>query len=243
MISGMSAASFAEQLVAAERMSKDALFKNNLDNSKAQIDAYKILERTLNKMTSNLENLNGDAFEGKTSEISDDSATITVDSDAPAGVYDLYVKQLAQAHQITKSFTSEDEILPTTGVVSIDVGGNSIDIDMAELNASGNATVSDLRDAINKHPDNPGVTASLVRTGGQVELMLTSDETGKDSTVTMEMNGTDWGTQERIKAQDAEFTLNGIDITSSSNYLDNVIDGVNIELKKPITSVKAPRLP
>ncbi|OBT05329.1 flagellar hook protein FliD [Shewanella sp. UCD-FRSSP16_17] len=232
MISGMSAASFAEQLVAAERMSKDALFKNNLDNSKAQIDAYKILERTLNKMTSNLDNLNGDAFEGKTSEISDDSATITVDSDAPAGVYDLYVKQLAQAHQITKSFTSEDEILPTTGVVSIDVGGNSIDIDMAELNASGNATVSDLRDAINKHPDNPGVTASLVRTGGQVELMLTSDETGKDSTVTMEMNGTDWGTQERIKAQDAEFTLNGIDITSSSNYLDNVIDGVNIELKK-----------
>ncbi|GIU51151.1 flagellar filament capping protein FliD [Shewanella sp. KT0246] len=232
MISGMSAASFAEQLVAAERMSKDALFKTNLTNSKAQIDAYKILEKTLNKMTSNLDNLNGDAFEGKNSEISDDSATITVDSDAPAGVYDLYVKQLAQAHQITKSFASEDEILPTTGVVSIDVGGNTIEIDMAELNASGTRTVADLRDAINKHPDNPGVQASLVRTGGQVELMLTSEETGADSTITMEMNNADWGTQERIKAQDAEFTLNGIDIVSSSNYLDNVIDGVNIELKK-----------
>ncbi|WP_153912485.1 flagellar filament capping protein FliD [Shewanella sp. TC10] len=232
MISGMSAASFAEQLVAAERMSKDVLFKNNLDNSKAQIDAYKILERTLNQMTSNLDNLGDDAFEGKSSEISDDSATITVDSDAPTGVYDLYVKQLAQAHQITKSFASEDEILPTTGVVSIDVGGNTIEIDMAELNSTGTRTVADLRDAINNHPDNPGVQASLVRTGGQVELMLTSEETGADSTITMEMNGVDWGTQERIKAQDAEFTLNGIDITSSTNYLDNVIDGVNIELKK-----------
>ena len=60
--------------------------------------------------------------------------------------------------------------------------------------------------------------------------MLTSEETGADSTVTMQMNGADWGTQERVKAQDAEFTLNGIDIVSSSNYLDNVIDGVNIEL-------------
>ncbi|WP_144212022.1 flagellar filament capping protein FliD [Shewanella donghaensis] len=232
MISGMSAASFAEQLVAAERMGKDILYKTNLDNSKAQIDAYKILESTLNKMTSNLDNLKGDAFDGKSTEISDDSAIITVDNDAPSGVYDLYVKQIAQAHQVSKSFDSEDSILPTSGVLSIDVGGDTIEIDMAELNATGTRTVGDLRDAINKHPDNPGVQASLVRTGGQVELLLTSKETGAASAIDVKMDGQDWGTQERTKAQDAEFTLNGIQITSSSNYLENVIDGVNIELKK-----------
>ena len=94
------------------------------------------------------------------------------------------------------------------------------------------ATVADLRDAINNHADNPGVQASLVRTGGQVELMMTSKESGAVNSVDVKMDGADWGMTERKAAQDAEVTLNGIDITSSSNYLGNVIDGVSIELNQ-----------
>ncbi|MFT5788559.1 MAG: flagellar hook-associated protein 2 [Shewanella sp.] len=235
MISGMNGASFAEQLISAERMGKDQLFKTNLTKHQTQIDAYELLERSLNKMTSNLEKINGDAFESKTSSISDENAAITVDSDAPTGTYDLTVKQLAQAHQLTKSFASETDLLPASGLLSIQVGpdiADTIEIDMAVLNADGTRTVNDLRDAINSHPDNPGVQASLVRTGGGVELMMTSSESGKDSTLKVEMDGVDWGMNQRKAAQDAEIVLNGIDITSSSNYLSNVIDGVSIELNK-----------
>ncbi|MEZ9821547.1 flagellar filament capping protein FliD [Shewanella sp. 10N.286.45.A1] len=235
MISGMSAATFAEQLISAERMGKDQLFKTSMTKHQNQLDAYDILESSLKRMTSKLEAINGDAFESKTSSISDESASITVDSDAPAGTYDLYVKQLAQSHQLSKSFASETEVLPTTGVLSIQVGPNAadtIDIDMAVLNADGTRTVADLRDAINNHADNPGVQASLVRTGGQVELMMTSKESGAVNSVDVKMDGVDWGMTERKAAQDAEVTLNGIDITSSSNYLGNVIDGVSIELNQ-----------
>lgn len=235
MISGMGGASFAEQLIIVERMGKDQIFKTNMTKYESQLDAYKILERSLDKMTSKLETINGDAFESKTSSISDDNASIMVESGAPTGNYDLYVEQLAQAHQLTKSFSSETEILPTTGMLSIQVGPNAadiIEIDMAVLNADGTRTVADLRDAINNHAGNPGVQASLVRTGGQVELMLTSKETGEASAINVKMDGADWGMTERKAAQDAKVNLNGIDITSSSNNLVNVIDGVSIELNK-----------
>ncbi|WP_028767645.1 flagellar filament capping protein FliD [Shewanella fidelis] len=235
MISGMGGASFAEQLIATERMGKDQIFESNKNKYESQLDAYKILERSLDKMTSNLEKINGDAFESKTSSISDDNATITVDSGAPTGNYDLHVEQLAQAHQLTKSFASEDALIPTSGVIEIQLGtdpADTISLDMAALNPDGTATVKDLTKMINDHSANPGVQASLVRTGGQVELMLSSKESGAANNISVNYNGADWGMTERRAAQDAKVNLNGIDITSSSNNLANVIDGVSIELNK-----------
>ena len=242
MISGMGGASFAEQLIAAERMGKDQIFESNKNKYESQLDAYKILERSLDKMTSNLEKINGDAFESKTSSISDDNATITVDSGAPTGNYDLHVEQLAQAHQLTKSFASEDALIPTSGVIEIQLGtdpADTISLDMAALNPDGTATVKDLTKMINDHSANPGVQASLVRTGGQVELMLSSKESGAANNISVNYNGADWGMTERRAAQDAKVNLNGIDITSSSNNLANVIDGVSIELIKLTQLVKA----
>ncbi|MCG9732006.1 flagellar filament capping protein FliD [Shewanella sp. Isolate13] len=235
MISGMGGASFAEQLIVAERMGKDQIFESNMTKYEAQLDAYKILERSLDKMTSNLEKINGDAFESKTSSISDDNASIMVESGAPTGNYDLHIEQLAQAHQLTKSFGSEDSLLPASGVIEIQLGSDpadTISLDMSVLNPDGTATVKDLTGMINEHSDNPGVQASLVRTGGQVELMLSSTATGAENKISVSMNGADWGMTERRAAQDAKVNLNGIDITSSSNNLANVIDGVSIELNK-----------
>ncbi|GIU48780.1 flagellar hook-associated protein 2 [Shewanella sairae] len=235
MISGMGGATFAEQLIVAERAGKDQIFKNNMTKYEAQLDAYKILERSLDSMSSKLESIDGDAFESKTSSVSDDSASITVESGAPTGDYDLHIEQLAQAHQLTKSFASEDALLPTTGVINIQLGSDaadSISLDMSKLNVDGTATVKDLTGMINSHSGNPGVQASLVRTGGQVELMLSSKETGAANTISVTMDGADWGMTERRAAQDAKVNLNGMDITNSSNNLANVIDGVSIELNK-----------
>ncbi|MGI2258624.1 flagellar filament capping protein FliD [Shewanella sp. GXUN23E] len=232
MISGMSGAQFAEQLIAAERMGKDQLYKAQKTKYQDQLDAYKLLDRSMDKIISKLEKLENGAFEAKKAEVTGENAAITVSKDAPAGDYEMQVHQLAQAHQLSKSFSSETELLPSSGVLSINVAGKQLDLDMSVLNADGSKTVTSLRDMINQHPDNPGVQASLVRTGGQVELMLTSKETGAASNMSVQMNGADWGMTERRAAQDAQITLNGIDISSASNQLTNVIDGVDIELKQ-----------
>ena len=241
MNAGMNVAGFAQQQIQAERKGKDELFADNMAKNKAQLSAYEILENSIKQMTSDLKELNEGAFNHKTSSISDDHASITVESNAPTGGYDLVVKQLAQAHQVSTSFASEEARLPTSGMLTIQVGSSSNDtltLNMAEINPSGTATLAELRDKINKHPDNPGVQASLVRTGDTVELMFSAKETGANSSITIAMQNAnsnpdgDWKMIERRAAQDARVTLNGIEINNSSNSLNNLVDGVSIELNK-----------
>lgn len=235
MISGMNAAQFAQQLIGADRAGKDTLYKGKLTASKTQLDAYTLLENNMKKMATKLGEMGGNATKGKIATVTGENATATVKSDAPKGNYDLSVHKLAQAHQLTKTYASENELLPATGVMSIQVGSDPtkrMEIDLATVNGGAAISVSQLRDVINKQVGNPGVQASLVRTGNQIEFMLSSKESGVANQVKVEFNGADWGMTERRAAQDAELTLNGIDITSSSNYLENVVDGVSLELVK-----------
>lgn len=235
MISGMNAAQFAQQLIGADRAGKDTLYKGKLTASKTQLDAYTLLENNMKKMATKLGEMGGNATKGKIAMVTGENATATVKSDAPKGNYDLSVHKLAQAHQLTKTYASENELLPATGVMSIQVGSDPtkrMEIDLATVNGGAAISVSQLRDVINKQVGNPGVQASLVRTGNQIEFMLSSKESGVANQVKVEFNGADWGMTERRAAQDAELTLNGIDITSSSNYLENVVDGVSLELVK-----------
>lgn len=235
MISGMNAAQFAQQLIGADRAGKDTLYKGKLTASKTQLDAYTLLENNMKKMATKLSEMGGNATKGKIATVTGENATATVKSDAPKGNYDLSVHKLAQAHQLTKTYASESELLPTSGIISIQVGSDPtkrMEIDLATVNGGAAISVSQLRDVINKQVGNPGVQASLVRTGNQIEFMLSSKESGVANQVKVEFNGADWGMTERRAAQDAELTLNGISITSSSNYLENVVDGVSLELVK-----------
>ncbi|USD36251.1 flagellar filament capping protein FliD [Ferrimonas sp. SCSIO 43195] len=232
MISGMSAVQWAEQLTAVERAGKDQLYSTRQTQYDSQLDAYKLLESSLDKMTADLEALGDDAFNAKSGSISDESvAKVTVGPDAPAGNYNLEVSQLAQASQVTASFASEDALLPTSGVFEIDVNGDKLTIDFATMNPGGTATVEGLRDYINKNAVDMGVQASLMRKGdGSVELLLTSTETGVANQISVTQDDNAFGFTDLVVGQDAKFKLNGIDISSSTNYVEDVIDGVSLEL-------------
>ncbi|WP_298776355.1 flagellar filament capping protein FliD [uncultured Shewanella sp.] len=237
MISGMSSAQFSEQLVAADRMGKDQLYSTKLSTSKAQLDAYKLLETHLDKISSKLGKINGESFEKKTASITDDNAKITVNPSAPKGNYELEVKQLAQAQQLSATFNDEDTLLSAasmSGIFSIQVGSDptdKIEIDLDSFNVNGDKTVANLRDAINSFTDKP-VTASLMRTGDNVQLLLTSNDSGLDNTLDVQLGGSTYAMTELREAQDAKIELNGVSISSSSNYLEDVIDGITIELNQ-----------
>ncbi len=223
----------SRDFVNAERAPKDQLFASNLQRYQNQLNAYNALERNLDSLEDKLSAIGGDSFAAKTSSVIGDELSATVSSDAPEGTFEVVVSQLAQAEQLTKSFTAEDEILPTTGVLNIQLGADAADtisIDLSVVNASGTETVADLRNMINQHPDNPGVQASLVRTGSSVELMMTSKDTGIENSLAVTLDGVGWGTIQRQPPQDAQFTVNGVSITSNSNFVENVIDGISIEL-------------
>jgi flagellar hook-associated protein 2 len=112
--------------------------------------------------------------------------------------------------------------------------------------------MADLTKAINNHADNPGVNATLVRSGGQTHFMLSSNETGAANTLSVSASGTGqvWfedafsNVTELSAAKDATIWLgaegSGLQLTNSSNTFSNVIEGVDLTVSKAQTSGDAP---
>lgn len=159
----------------------------------------------------------------------DGVATVTTTSSAQKGTYNLKVDQLASAHQVGYPDLTDEDIASASGTLSLNLGDETLDIDMSEINS-----LSELASVINKDENNPGITASLVRTGGEVMLMLSSDETGAQNSISVSGDPSAAGLftdpAEISPAQDATFRMGDVAFTNSSNTLENIIDGVTIEL-------------
>lgn len=173
-------------------------------------------------------------------------ATVTANSSAQKGSYSIFVQQLASQHQMAYDNLSDADIKNATGTMSITINGESVDIEMDGLES-----LSDLTGAINNSADNPGVTASLIRTDGNVSLMFSSDETGAKNVVEIDASKLDSASADKFaaanqevitKAADAVFRLGESkkEYTSSSNTLDKLIEGVTIELTKKQEENDAP---
>lgn len=114
-----------------------------------------------------------------------------------------------------------------------------------------NTSLTGIRDAINKA--GIGVTASIVNDGSAspYRLVLTETSSGKSNSMKISVSGDaslqallnhdPAGAQalsETVTAQNAEFTIDGIAVSSASNSATNVLDGVTLNLTK--TNVGAP---
>jgi len=124
---------------------------------------------------------------------------------------------------------------------------------------STNNTLGGLRDAINAK--NGGVTATIINGTAGAQLVLTAKESGNKNV--MQIEAPDVGglpsplagfafdpvtasggftqdpAQGGMAAQDAEFKLNGIAATSSTNSISGVLEGVTLTLSK-VTEVDKP---
>ncbi len=173
-------------------------------------------------------------------------ATITASASARKGTYSLNVTQLASAQQKGFEGLDDDAIKNASGTLKINLNGESIEVEMDGLNS-----LADFAEAINK-TDFPsaedasssdasgqnGITASLMRIDGKVSLILNSDQSGSKYDIEMDTSGMTSGqnifdNEEIITAgKDALFTLGDSpnEYSSSSNTLDDLVDGVSIKL-------------
>ncbi|MFQ2125446.1 lateral flagellar capping protein LafB [Aeromonas jandaei] len=244
-------ASMAMQLVAIERQNMDKLLKKQMDSIKGQQSAISTLTTKLSSFQTMLKDLNkASNLQAQKATMSQEGLmTVTSNGKASSGQYNFFVEQLAQSHQVGLSLDSETAPLPADGVFSLTVKGKSVDIDLASLPAG--ATVKDLVSHINNAKDNPGVKATLVRTDGKVNMVLTSKESGEENAITVKYSGdagSSLGTavakqSEITKAQDAKLQMGGnnpLTITSASNKIENVVDGLTLQLTKAQKSGDAP---
>ncbi len=151
--------------------------------------------------------------------------TANVGTKAQAGSYQFYVEQLASKQQVA-----------VQGLVDGNLGG-TLTLQGQAFELGGYATLDEAAKAINATAD-LGVQATLVRSNGEVSLVLTSTESGTANAFAHSLTGTAATTTTLSTAADARIRMGGsfgdggIELTSSNNTFDNVIDGVSLSVNK-----------
>jgi flagellar hook-associated protein 2 len=161
---------------------------------------------------------------------STDKSVVSVQADGAAatGSYRIESKQLAQAHTLVanKTYSSASDAI-STGTLSISVGGQTKNI---VIDASNN-TLEGLQSIVNN--GDYGVNAAIVNNGGQYQIMFSSKNTGAASEIALSgLSDFDVaGLTTTSEAQDALMAINGLNISNNTNDFNDVIEGLNIQLK------------
>ncbi len=173
-------------------------------------------------------------FRGRTGSVGDESVLrASPSAGAEIGLFAVEVSQLAAAHKVKSAgLSAADEDLVTAGTITIQSGANDpITIDVNASN--GNNTLNAVRDAINSA--DAGVSAAIIFDGTDYLLTVRADESGADNAlaITDTTNlALDQAANLVTAAADAQFTVDGINVSSSTNRVSTVIPGVTLELLK-----------
>jgi flagellar hook-associated protein 2 len=180
-------------------------------------------------------------------------ATATTTSKAQAGSYQFHVERLATAHQIVI------EDLPAVpvalgGPITVQLqDGSSINVNLVAADSDSNGTISqsEIARAINQANGNQGkVVASVVTSGGQTQLLLSSSKTGEGGEITIDASGLPAGalrdafngSRELTPAQDAVVWLGGqggVRMQQASNTFTS-IEGVSVTFTRAMTASESP---
>lgn len=189
--------------------------------------------------------------------------TATMDSGAAAGRHSLTVSRLAQSQVLASAPHASSGATVGTGTLTLEIGKTESGVFTPRAGGtpatiaitSANQTLSGVRDAINAA--DAGVTASIVNGTDGARLVLRGAD-GAESSIRMTVadddgNNTDAAGLSALAydpaaaagagrnlvqsqaAQDAQFTIDGIALTSASNKVTGALDGVTLQLRQQTT--------
>lgn len=252
--SGMPLSQTLAQLEAAENKRLEPLDKQ-MKSYEAQITAYGKIRSQLDKLQKASEDLKKfDKIVATKVDDEFDAFKVTTDGKASIGNYTVSVKELAHAQTLksTKVSDVKETLGETLGegnkrtlVITQESEKEPLRIPLEDKQTS----IIELRDAINKKEGN--VSATIVKAkDGENYLVLTSRKEGtisemkitvegddklnqflSNSPVTDEMSHTS-GMREIVKANNAQLTINGIDIERQTNEIKDAPEGLTLNLKK-----------
>lgn len=244
--SGLDISGIVSQLVSAERAPQ----QNRLDAKEALIQArmsaYGTLKSALSEFKSSLAALkDSDTFARRSTKVADTAVfTATASTSAVAGNYSISVEQLATRHKVASDAYTDADSIVGSGTLTIAANGESFSFNIA----SGEDSLSAVRDAINNHQDNFGVTASIVTDQDGAHLVLSANQTGLDNrlTITTTPAPDDTGDlsklafdplavtnamSEKVEAKNSIVVVDGFTQTSASDQVVGMIEGVTLNLK------------
>lgn len=235
--------SIVTQLMTIEQRPLVALQKREAQ-VQSQLSAYGRVQGALASVQSALDKLRlKGTFSAAQATVSGEGASAAV-SGAPAqGRYSISITQLARAQSSVSSAFAAATTSAGIGSLTLKDKDGAVLGAVAFGGAGEPASVSELKDAINALP--AGVRASLVNDANGTRLVLTSADTGAAHAFTTELAG---GAAELAAltgaavqtAQDAQFSVNGVAVTSASNVVQGVVDGLTLNLTRAPAAGAAP---
>lgn len=229
-----------------------------IDDIELEIAAFEDLQTLLESLEdaaealtaeTELESSRDDVWVGKSAYLSSSDANtdasdvfgVLVDDTAAAGSYTLEITQLATAHKLGgDTYTDSTSELALSGTISLVAGDDYEAVDIA---ITDDMSLDDIADAINDETSSTGVSASVLQiSDDEFMLVLSAVDTGQE--ITFDTDGADTTlaqslgfvaadgsySNELVTADQAIFSIDGVEVTRSSNTVDDVIDGVTLYL-------------
>jgi len=233
MISGLDTDELIRQLMAIERR-PITLMKQKISRIEEQQSAWRDVNTRLSNLESKLkELLNEDLFAAmKATSSAEGVARASVRAGAPAATYRVEVKQLAQAYVGAGAKVDLSATVAAEGSLTVKVGDQE-----TVVTVKAGASLQDVAKAINDQVE--GIRASVVNVDGQqARLVLESLTPGAQHTVEVQGDAgllTELGLQHGLEtirvAQNAIFTVNGLEIERSTNEISDALEGVTFTLE------------
>jgi flagellar hook-associated protein 2 len=263
--SGLDVNSIVTQLVAIERQPIVQL-KTQASSLQTKLSAFGKLQSNLSALREAASALTRASTWSQTTGTSSDSTAVAVTTDANnlPGSYSVQVTSLARAQSNTsKTYTAATDFVGE-GTIRIELGAwdalgtaftpkagaTAVDISVGPPAKS----LAEVRDMVNAA--NAGITATVLTDASGARLVFRSTATGAENGFKLTVTDSDGSNvdtsglsalafdpsvgvvtmSKALAAANASALINSVPVTSTSNTLSNVVDGMTLVLKKETTT-------
>ncbi len=221
-----------DQLKEADAKSIIKPIENKIELNKLKQDKLNELKKLVTTLNTEVVNMSDPAlYNAKDTSLTGDSISVETTSKAKVGTYSLDIANLATS-DIKQSQTgyAYDGALMGEGSMTLEIGTGD-DKKSFTIDVSSTDSIKNVVEKINKETDGK-IEASLLNIGGDDpwHIVLKSADTGASNNINV--TGDYAFDQVGEGAKDASFTFDGIQITRGSNKVDDLVEGLTINLQK-----------
>jgi flagellar hook-associated protein 2 len=259
--SGLDVNTMLSQLVALESRPLDQM-RSVANTLQTKVSSFGQISSLFSSLQSAANKLTGSSLWNQSTASSGDASVVQVvgNSNAAAGNYSVSVTTLATNQTVVAgSSLSDADQLVGAGTLTLDIGSwdrppmnflPQVGRSPIDIPVTATDTLATLRDKINEL--GAGVSASIVTDSGGARLALRSTATGETNGFRLSVADADGNNgdaaglsrfafdpqngnaqmEQKVAAVNARATVNGIEVTSASNDLSTVVEGVTLRLRK-----------
>lgn len=258
--SGLKVSEIVSAIVGAETAPYVSRTNKQQGEITTDISAIGALKSALESVTNSIESLaDADNYQLRTAKGSDSFVSLSATKDAQLGNYSVEVDALAQSHKLSSgAFAADETISDGIGMVTIEAGSNSFSTMLSPTNTLEDLRDQINDGPLVGNDKNDSVIATIITGDDGQHLVLTSKETGLSNAIKVTVQDDDGNNTDNVglsrlaydvsdpdplshitnltevdAALNAQITIDGtLVVTNSTNEFEDVIDGVDITVKK-----------